>query len=69
MGNYIKKLKQRDKEYAKKLKKYNKAIDRILLSDSRNKNYIINKNNKIKDESDKKINIIYTSFESNKRRH
>jgi 2-phosphoglycerate kinase len=69
MGNYIKKLKQRDKEYAKKLKKYNKAIDRILLSDSRNKNYIIIKNNKIKDESDKKINIIYTSFESNKRRH
>ena len=69
MGENIKKYKLKNKEEAKKLKKFNKSMDGILLNDPKNKNYSISKKNSIKDESGKQIKIIYSDFEKNRKRH
>jgi len=69
MGENIKKYKLKAKEKYKKLKKFNKSMDSILLNDPKNKNYSLSKKNKIKDESGKQIKMIYTDFEKNRSRH
>lgn len=69
MRENIKKYKTKMKEESNKLKKFNKSMDSILLTDKKNKNYSVSKKNSIKDESGKQIKIIYTDFEKNRKRH